>query len=95
MLAKTAVRSVVNDCPRTVVQAICSAIFVTTCGKTTRATKLASNPAFTAASCSWVPFSVELLFSHLSSSVIFAGSVALISICASSWSGYNATGASS
>ncbi len=33
------------------------------------------------------PFSFWLAFSHVSSSVIFAGSVALISICASSESG--------
>ena len=84
MLAKTAVLSMVNDCPSMVVHAICSAIRVTTWGNTTRATKLASKPAFTAASCSCVPLSVVLLFIHLSSSVILAGSVALINICASS-----------
>ncbi len=50
MLANTALLSDVNACPSTLVHAIWSAIFVTTCGNSVSATKLASNPALTAAS---------------------------------------------
>ena len=87
ILANTALLSEVNACPRTLVHAIWSAIFATTSGKSVNATKLASNPALTAASWSAVPFNVGLAFSHVLSSVIFAASVALISICASRESG--------
>ena len=64
--------------------ATCAPFETTTSGKSVSATKLASNPALTAASCSCVPFSFGLDLIHASSSVTFAGSVALISICASS-----------
>jgi len=56
--------------------------------------RLFPNPAFTAASCNCVPFSVALVLSHLSSSATFGGSWALMRICARSASGYSAIGAS-
>ena len=94
MLEKTADRSAAKACPSRVVQSSCTAIMFTMSGKRTSATKLGSKPALTAASCSGVPFSVAFFFSHALSSLTFAGSPAHMRICARSWSGYRAIGAS-
>jgi len=72
-----------------------SAIIVTTCGKFTSAMNAGSNPAACAASVSAVPVRSGFCISQLSTSRISCGSVLAVVICASSESGYSATGASS
>ena len=92
-LANTALRSAVKAWPTRVVRSIWVAIAWTTSGKTTIATKLASNPDFTAASCSAVPLSDSWPAIHSASAPTLPGFCEHRRICASSWSGYRATGA--
>ena len=87
MLSNTAPRSAANARPISPVNFGSAAIWSTTFGKSASATKLGSKPAFSAAFCSSVPFTLEFCLSHALSSASFAGVPAHTSICASKASG--------
>ena len=87
MLSKTASLSTAKAPPICEVHWMLPAISSMTCGNGTRAMKLGSKPAFSAAFWSSLPFTCVVFFSHALSSLTFRALPELSSICASSWSG--------